>query len=50
MFLLVRYSSVEYQYMEQEEYSADPQQLRAEAEKEPSRRGLEDYSEAIRVL
>ncbi len=29
---------------------ADPQQLRAEAEKEPRRRGLEDYSESIRVL
>jgi hypothetical protein len=28
----------------------DPQQLRAEAEKEPSRRGLDDYSEVIRVL
>jgi hypothetical protein len=36
--------------MEQEEFNADPQRLRAEAEKEPSRRGLEDYSEAIRVL
>jgi hypothetical protein len=36
--------------MEQEEFSANPQQLRAEAEKEPSRRGLEDYSGAIRVL
>jgi hypothetical protein len=36
--------------MEQEEFNADPQQLRAEAEKEPSRRGLVDYSEAIRVL
>ena len=29
---------------------ADPQQLRSEAEKEPRRRGLEDYSESIRVL
>ncbi len=28
----------------------DPQQLRAEAEKEPSRRGIEAYSEAIRLL
>jgi hypothetical protein len=36
--------------MGQEEFSANPQQLRAEAEKEPSRRGLDDYSEAIRVL
>ena len=36
--------------MEQEEFSADPQQLRAEAEKEPRRRGLEDYGETIRVL
>ena len=36
--------------MEQEQCETDPQQLRAEAEKEPSRRGLADYSEAIRVL
>jgi hypothetical protein len=36
--------------MEQEEYIADPEQLRVEAEKEPRRRGLEDYLEAIRVL
>jgi hypothetical protein len=36
--------------MEQEEFLADPQQLRAEAEKELRRRGLEDYSEVIRVL
>jgi hypothetical protein len=36
--------------MEQEEFMADPRQLRAEAEKEPRRRGLEDYSETIRLL
>jgi hypothetical protein len=36
--------------MGQEGFNVDPHQLRAEAEKEPSRRGLEDYSEAIRVL
>jgi hypothetical protein len=36
--------------MEQEEFKADPQQLCAEAEKEPSRRGLEEYSDVIRVL
>jgi hypothetical protein len=36
--------------MEQEEFKTDPQQLRAEAEKEPRRRGLEDYSDAIQVL
>jgi hypothetical protein len=36
--------------MDQQEFKADPQQLRAEAEKEPNRRGLADYSEAIRVL
>ena len=36
--------------MEREELTPDPQQLRAEAQKEASRRGLEDYSEAIRLL
>lgn len=36
--------------MEQEEFKADPQQLRAEAEKEPRRRGLEDYTETIQLL
>ena len=36
--------------MEHDEFKIDPQQLRAEAEKEPSRRGIEDYSDAIRVL
>jgi hypothetical protein len=36
--------------MEQQESKADPQQLRSEAEKEPSRRGLEEYSDTIRVL
>ena len=29
---------------------ADPQQLRAEAQKEPRRRGLDDYRETIRLL
>jgi len=29
---------------------ADPQQLQAEAKKEPRRRGLDDYRETIRVL
>jgi hypothetical protein len=36
--------------MEQQEFNADPQQLRAEAEKEPSHKGLDHYFEAIRVL
>jgi hypothetical protein len=36
--------------MEDQEYMADPQQLRAEAEQEPRRRSLADYREAIRVL
>jgi len=36
--------------MEHQEFMADPKQLRTEAEKEPSRRGLEDYSETIRLL
>ena len=36
--------------MEQEEFMADPLQLRAEAEKEPRRRGLDDYGEVIRLL
>lgn len=36
--------------MEDQEYMADPQQLRAEAEQEPRRRSLDDYREAIRVL
>ena len=36
--------------MADQEFTADPQRLRAEAEKEPRRRGLEDYAEAIRVL
>jgi len=36
--------------MEPEEFKADPQQLRAEAEKEPRRRGLEDYAETIQLL
>jgi len=36
--------------MEQEEFKADPQQLRAEAEKEPRHRGLDDFRETIRIL
>jgi hypothetical protein len=36
--------------MEQEEFMADPQQLRAEAQKEPRRRGLDAYREVIRLL
>jgi hypothetical protein len=36
--------------MEQKEFKADPQQLRAEAEKVQPRRGLDEYSETIRVL
>jgi hypothetical protein len=36
--------------MEREESITDPKQLRAEAEKEPSRRGLEDYLDTIRLL
>ena len=36
--------------MADQEFTVDPQRLRAEAEKEPRRRGLEDYAEAIRVL
>ena len=36
--------------MEHAEINADPQKLRSEAEMEPSRRGLEDYFQAIRVL
>ncbi len=36
--------------MEHAELNADPQKLRIEAEKEPPRRGLQDYFEAIRVL
>jgi len=36
--------------MAQDEFKVDPGQLRTEAEKEPRRRGLNDYSEAIRVL
>jgi hypothetical protein len=36
--------------MEQEEFKADPEQLRAEAENEKPRRGLDAYRETIRVL
>jgi hypothetical protein len=36
--------------MENEEFTAIPQQLLTEAVQEPRRRGLADYHEAIRVL
>ena len=36
--------------MESEEFKMNPQQLLSEAVQEPRRRGLEDYSETIRVL
>ncbi len=36
--------------MESDEFKVDPQQLRAEAEQEPRRRGLDDYAETIRLL
>jgi hypothetical protein len=36
--------------MENEEFTANPQQLLTEAVQEPRRRGLADYHEAIRVL
>jgi hypothetical protein len=36
--------------MGQEEFNADPQHLRAEAEKEPRRRSLGDYGDTIRLL
>jgi len=36
--------------MGQEEFNADPQHLQAEAEKEPRRRSLGDYSDTIRLL
>ena len=36
--------------MEEQEFVADPKQLRAEAEKEPRRRGLEDYKDTILLL
>lgn len=36
--------------MEQEDLKVDPNQLHAEAQREPSRRGLADYVETIRVL
>ena len=39
-----------YQRMKAEEYVADPRQLHAEAQKEPSRRGLDDYRDTIQVL
>jgi len=50
LFLYVLIRSILYEDMEDQEYMADPQQLRAEAEQEPRRRGLDDYREAIRVL
>jgi hypothetical protein len=36
--------------MNQEKPRIDPQQLRTEAQREPSRRGLEDYLETIQLL
>jgi hypothetical protein len=39
-----------YQRMQHEELKIDPEQLRAEAEKEPPRRGLSQYAEAIALL
>lgn len=36
--------------MDQDELKSDPQQLRAQAEKEPSRRGLDEYTDTIQVL
>ena len=36
--------------MECEEFKADPQQLRAEAQKEQPRQGLDAYVETIRLL
>jgi len=36
--------------MEQEEFMADPRQLQAEAQREPRRRRLDDYSDTIRLL
>ena len=36
--------------MANEEFTANPQELLAEAVQEPRRRGLADYQEAIRVL
>jgi hypothetical protein len=36
--------------MEEQEFTADPQQLRSEAEKEQPRRGLHDYADTIRLL
>jgi len=36
--------------MEEQEFMADPQQLHAEAQKEPRRRVLGDYRDTIRLL
>ena len=36
--------------MDQAELKSDPQQLHAQAEKEPSRRGLDEYTDTIQVL
>jgi hypothetical protein len=36
--------------MEPSEFDADPMKLRAEAEKEPARRGLDAYSDTIKLL
>jgi hypothetical protein len=50
LFSHVLDGSLWYQYMGQEEFNADPQHLRAEAEKEPRRRSLGDYGDTIRLL
>jgi hypothetical protein len=36
--------------MEDQQLVPDPQKLQAEAEHEPSRRGLDDYAQVIRLL
>src|ERR1039457_3949225 len=50
LFLRVRHRSVLWSGMANEEFTANPQQVLAEAVQEPRRRGLADYQEAIRVL
>ena len=50
LFWHVRERSLSCRIMVNEEFTANPQQLLAEAVQEPRRRGLADYQEAIRVL
>lgn len=50
LFLHVRNGSLPYHRMEPKTVVSDPQQLRAEAEKEEPRRGLEPYQDVIRLL